>query len=120
MQVCMVGILVRDDGRDRALKVLVSGLLARGQWRTIGAAFGRPRSRSVRAMLAPMSMTPTLILASASPRRRQLLAEAGYGSRSTRRTSTSPSPARRPSPAEYVAQLAWRKAMAVAGGGGRA
>lgn len=57
---------------------------------------------------------PTLILASASPRRRQLLARAGY------RFEVDPSEVDEPEPcsgqavAPYVAGLAWRKALAVA------
>src|SRR5262245_45334861 len=59
--------------------------------------------------------TMHLILASASPRRRQLLAEAGYS------FEVNPSGVEEPEPegvvdlGAYVAALAWRKALAVAG-----
>lgn len=59
-------------------------------------------------------MTPTLILASASPRRRQLLEEAGYDFRVEPSDVPEPDPASETSPAEYAAHLAWRKAMTVA------
>lgn len=60
-------------------------------------------------------MKPTLILASASPRRRQLLAEAGYLFEVDPSAVAEPDPASETSPAECAAHLAWRKAMAVAG-----
>ena len=59
-------------------------------------------------------MNVPLILASASPRRRQLLTEAGY------RFEVDPSDIHEPDPdgrtpvADYVAWLAWRKASSVA------
>jgi septum formation protein len=59
-------------------------------------------------------MKPTLILASASPRRRQLLAEAGYTFEVDPSDVPEPDPASETSPSEYAAHLAWRKAMAVA------
>jgi septum formation protein len=59
-------------------------------------------------------MTPTLILASASPRRRQLLAEAGYSFEVDPSDVAEPDPASETCPAEYAAHLAWRKAMTVA------
>ncbi len=61
-------------------------------------------------------MNLTLILASASPRRRQLLAEAGYAFEvdPSAVVEPEPGPASDTSPAEYAAHLAWRKAMAVA------
>ena len=59
-------------------------------------------------------MKPTLILASASPRRRQLLAEAGYSFEVDPSAVAEPDPASETSPAEYAAHLAWRKAMSVA------
>jgi septum formation protein len=59
-------------------------------------------------------MTPTLILASASPRRRQLLAEAGYSFEVDPSDLAESPPAPAASPAEYAADLAWRKARAVA------
>jgi septum formation protein len=60
------------------------------------------------------SMTPTLILASASPRRRQLLADAGYLFEVDPSDVAEPDPASETSPAEYAAHLAWRKGMTVA------
>ncbi len=59
-------------------------------------------------------MTPTFILASASPRRRQLLAEAGYRFEVEPSDVVEPDPASETCPAEYAAHLAWRKANAVA------
>jgi septum formation protein len=59
-------------------------------------------------------MATKLILASASPRRRQLLAEAGYAFEVEPSDVPEPDPASETSPAEYAAHLAWRKAMAVA------
>jgi septum formation protein len=59
-------------------------------------------------------MKPKLILASASPRRRQLLMEAGYEFEVDPSAVAEPDPASEISPAEYAAHLAWRKAMAVA------
>lgn len=59
-------------------------------------------------------MKPTLILASASPRRRQLLAEAGYSFEVEPSDAAEPDPASEISPSEYAAQLAWRKAVVVA------
>jgi septum formation protein len=59
-------------------------------------------------------MTPTLILASASPRRRQLLEEAGFAFEIDPSDVPEPDPASETSPAEYAAHLAWRKAMTVA------
>ncbi|MGO8903570.1 MAG: Maf family protein [Isosphaeraceae bacterium] len=59
-------------------------------------------------------MKPTLILASASPRRRQLLAEAGYAFEVDPSDVAEPEPAAGASPWQYAADLAWRKAMAVA------
>ncbi len=60
-------------------------------------------------------MNPPFILASASPRRRQLLAEAGYTLyfKTTRFEEPEPSPVT--SPADYAAGLAYRKAADVAG-----
>lgn len=55
-----------------------------------------------------------LILASASPRRRQLLLEAGYRLEVEPSDVAEPDPAPDISPAEYAAHLAWRKARAVA------
>jgi septum formation protein len=55
-----------------------------------------------------------LILASASPRRRQLLAEAGYRFEVEPSDVDEPPPAPGTSVADYVAQLAWKKASAVA------
>ena len=59
-------------------------------------------------------MKPTLILASASPRRRQLLEEAGYLFEVDPSEVEEPEPPPGTSPAEYAAHLAWRKAMTVA------
>jgi septum formation protein len=59
-------------------------------------------------------MNPRIILASASPRRRQLLQEAGYSFEVDPSDVVEPDPASETSPAEYAAHLAWRKAMAVA------
>ncbi|WP_165250968.1 Maf family protein [Paludisphaera soli] len=55
-----------------------------------------------------------LILASASPRRRQLLEEAGYDFEVDPSDVDEPGPEPGVSPAEYAAGLAWRKARAVA------
>jgi septum formation protein len=60
-------------------------------------------------------MKPRLILASASPRRRMLLEEAGYLLEIDPSGFDEPDPASRISPAEYAAHLAWRKAAVVAG-----
>lgn len=59
-------------------------------------------------------MITTLILASASPRRRELLAEAGYVFEVDPSDVVEPDPASETCPAEYAAHLAWRKANAVA------
>jgi len=59
-------------------------------------------------------MTATLILASASPRRRQLLAEAGYSFEVDPSDIVESPPGPGVSPVEYAADLAWRKARAVA------
>ncbi len=59
-------------------------------------------------------MKPTLILASASPRRRQVLEEAGYPLEVEPSDVAEPDPASETSPAEYASHLAWRKAMTVA------
>lgn len=61
-----------------------------------------------------------LVLASASPRRRQLLEEAGYAFEVDPSDVDEPGPEAGVSPLEYAAALAWRKARAVAlrrGGG---
>src|SRR5947209_1135858 len=55
-----------------------------------------------------------LILASASPRRRQLLAEAGYAFEVEPPEVDEPGPDPGVSPAQYASMLAWRKAWAVA------
>jgi septum formation protein len=57
---------------------------------------------------------PPLILASASPRRRLLLAEAGYPFEVDPSDVDEPPPARGTPVADYVALLAWKKARAVA------
>ncbi len=59
-------------------------------------------------------MKPRLILASASPRRRQLLEEAGYRFEVVPSGIDEPEPDRCVRPADYAAQLAWRKAAEVA------
>jgi septum formation protein len=59
-------------------------------------------------------MKPRLILASASPRRRTLLEEAGYTIEITPSGVEEEAPAPEQSPAEYASGLAWRKAAAVA------
>ena len=59
-------------------------------------------------------MKPRLILASASPRRRELLAEAGYPFEVVASGVEEPEPDDTTSPAAYAAHLAWRKAAAVA------
>jgi septum formation protein len=55
-----------------------------------------------------------LILASASPRRRQLLAEAGYNFEVDPSDVEEPEPPPGTDPALYAAQLAWQKAAVVA------
>jgi septum formation protein len=59
-------------------------------------------------------MKPRLILASASPRRQGLLAEAGYPFEVDPSGIEEPEPASAELPHAYAAQLAWRKAAAVA------
>ena len=59
-------------------------------------------------------MTIPLILASASPRRNQLLTEAGYTFHVDVSGVDEPEPPAGTDPASYVAELAWRKARAVA------
>lgn len=61
-----------------------------------------------------MADLPPLILASASPRRRLLLAEAGYSFEVVPSDIDEPSPAPGTPVADYVTLLAWRKANAVA------
>lgn len=65
-------------------------------------------------MLETANPSPRLILASASPRRRQLLAEAGYDFEVDPSEVEEPEPTARIDPAVYAAELAWRKAAAVA------
>jgi septum formation protein len=57
---------------------------------------------------------PRIILASASPRRRLLLGEAGYDFEVEPSHVDEPEPGPATDPAAYVAHLAWRKAAAVA------
>jgi septum formation protein len=57
---------------------------------------------------------PRLVLASASPRRRQLLGEAGYPFEVDASGVEEPPPEPGISPSAYAAELAWRKADAVA------
>jgi septum formation protein len=59
-------------------------------------------------------MSFRLILASASPRRRQLLTEAGYDIEVDPSDVDEPEPGPGAEPAAYVAGLAWKKAEAVA------
>jgi septum formation protein len=66
-----------------------------------------------------MSGRPHLILASASPRRRQLLTEAGYDFEVYPSTVEEPEPPPGTDPRAYVARLAWEKATAVARRRGR-
>jgi septum formation protein len=61
-----------------------------------------------------MTGKPHLILASASPRRRQLLQEAGYAFEVDASGIAEPEPDPQELPAAYAAELAWRKAAAVA------
>jgi septum formation protein len=61
-----------------------------------------------------MPTVPRLILASASPRRKQLLLEAGHTFEIVPSDVDEPEPGPGTIPAEYVAELAWRKASAVA------
>jgi septum formation protein len=61
-----------------------------------------------------MSDRPHLILASASPRRQQLLAEAGYDFEVDPSEADEPEPEPGVTPEAYVALLAWKKAAAVA------
>ena len=57
-------------------------------------------------------MSCRLILASASPRRRQLLTEAGYDFEVDPSEVEEPEPMPETRPEDYVALLAWRKAAA--------
>ncbi len=59
-------------------------------------------------------MKPRLILASASPRRRDLLEEAGYAFEVDPSDVPEPPPCPGEDPVLYAADLAWRKASAVA------
>jgi septum formation protein len=59
-------------------------------------------------------MNRQLILASSSPRRRQLLEEAGYAFEVEPSRIEEPEPPAGESPCVYAAQLAWRKAAEVA------
>jgi septum formation protein len=59
-------------------------------------------------------MKPRLILASASPRRRMLLEEAGYPLEVDPSGFEEPEPEKNAVPADYAAHLAWRKAAVVA------
>jgi len=59
-------------------------------------------------------MKPRLILASASPRRRQLLEEAGYSFEVDPSLIEEPEPDSGTSPLAYATHLAWSKAVAVA------
>jgi septum formation protein len=74
-------------------------------------------TRNIRG-LAPIETDsdtkPRLILASASPRRRQLLEEAGYAFEVDVSGVEEPPPPPGTDPSAYAAQLAWRKAAEVA------
>ncbi len=59
-------------------------------------------------------MKPRLILASASPRRKSLLEEAGYLLEVDPSGFDEPEPEPQASPVDYAAHLAWRKAATVA------
>ncbi len=61
-----------------------------------------------------MTLRPRLILASASPRRKQLLAEAGYSFEVVPSEIDEPEPGPGIDPSWYVMNLSWRKASAVA------
>jgi septum formation protein len=61
-----------------------------------------------------LGTVPRLILASASPRRRLLLAEAGYDFEVDPSDVEEPEPDFDVDPASYAARLAWNKAAAVA------
>lgn len=61
-----------------------------------------------------MSGIPRLILASASPHRKLLLAEAGYDFEVVPSLYSEPEPDGSQSPSAYASELAWRKAMDVA------
>jgi septum formation protein len=61
-----------------------------------------------------VSMNHPLILASASPRRRQLLTEAGYAFEVDPSDVDEPEPDETTAVTDYVAWLAWRKASSVA------
>jgi septum formation protein len=65
-------------------------------------------------MVQSTPMRCRLILASASPRRRQLLTGAGYDFEVDPSDVEEPEPAPGTPPADYVALLAWKKAAAVA------
>lgn len=68
----------------------------------------------MRRGLALESRRLRIILASASPRRRELLREAGYSFETDPSDIEEPAPPSGASPTEYAAHLAWRKALAVA------
>ncbi len=70
-------------------------------------------SRTSPIEIAP-DTKPRLILASASPRRRQLLEEAGYAFDVDASGVEEPPPAAGTLPSTYAAELAWRKAHEVA------
>jgi septum formation protein len=81
---------------------------------------GRPHAIPIQPRLTdplipePANGRPLLVLASASPRRRELLAEAGYAVELDPSGIDEPEPSPGSDPAEYVAMLAWKKAAAVA------
>src|SRR3954447_25723264 len=108
-------ILMRRDDSVDCSGWPVSALLARGQWRRIGDRL-IARNVACNMPVSSPSATPKLILASASPRRRQLMEEAGYAFEvdPSDVPEPEPDPASGTSPAEYASHLAWRKAMTVA------
>ncbi|GAC1343040.1 MAG: Maf family protein [Isosphaeraceae bacterium] len=65
-------------------------------------------------MNEPRKDRPRLVLASASPRRRQLLSEAGYSFEVVPSNIDEPEPLGPIDPAVYATELAWRKAYSVA------
>jgi septum formation protein len=80
------------------------------------AEFGDPIQPAHQTGDVPEGMSsPPLILASASPRRRQLLAGAGYRFEVQPSEVDEPPPAPGTPVADYVAELAWKKARAIAG-----
>ena len=110
----MVKVLVRSLGSSGPFKVVAFRLVGKGpvaydRRHGLIAFPGNDVSASVRTP-DEADVDP----GQASPRRRQLLAEAGYTFEVDPSDVAEPDPASETSPAEYAAHLAWRKAMAVA------